>query len=83
MHTGCTEGTRNVKSKVNSSLASKFQEVYLRVPFHSIQTGTGSLHGIFSAKPQGNNAKVNVGVKTPETKTELNPFTQLAVPSAW
>lgn len=69
--------------KVVSSLASKFQEVYLRVPFHSIQTGTGSLRGIFSAEPQGNNAKVNVGVKTPKTKPELNSFTQLAVPSAW
>lgn len=69
MHTGCTEGTRKVKSKVVSSLASKFQgaEEILRVPLHSIQTVTGSLCGIFSAKPH-NDAKVNVGAKTLQNK---------------
>lgn len=89
MHTGCTEGTTKVKSKAVSSLASKFQgtEQILTVPFHIIQILTGSLCEIFSAKPQ-DDAKVNVGIKTPQNKKKyeellLNPFTQLAVTSAW
>lgn len=69
VRTGCTEGTRKVKSKVVWSLDSKFQgiEQILRIPFHIIQIATGSLCEIFSAKSQ-DDAKVNVGVKTPQNK---------------
>lgn len=71
MHTGRTEDTRKIKSKVVSSLASKFQglEQILRLPFHSIQTVTDSLCGIFSAKSH-NDAKVNVRRKTHQNKKE-------------
>lgn len=58
----------NIKPKVVLSLASKFQgvEQILRVPFHSTQTVTGSLCGIFSAKPQGKCG----GKNPPEQKNE-------------
>lgn len=67
MHTGCTEGTRNVKSKVVSSLASKFQEVYLRVPFHSIQTPCMELQ----CKIPRQQCQGKCGGKNPQNKTRI------------